>query len=64
MIGKTPSKKRVKRKTSNNQLFQICSIYSDYSSKVDYLFEIAKYFGHEIDFMMILMNYYVAFLTY
>ena len=37
-VGKTPSKKRVKRKTSNDQLFQICSKYSDYSSKVDYLF--------------------------
>ena len=48
-VGKTPSKKRVKRKTSNDQLFQICSKYSDYSSKVDYLFEIAKYFGHEIE---------------
>jgi len=42
-VGKTPSKKRVKRKTSNDQLFQICSKYSDYSSKVDYLFEIAKF---------------------
>ena len=48
-VGKTPSKKRVKRKTSNDQLFQICSKHSDYSSKVDYLFEIAKYFGHEIE---------------
>ena len=48
-VGKTPSKKRVKRKTSNDQLFQICSKYSDYSSKGDYLFEIAKYVGHEIE---------------
>ena len=47
-VGKTPSKKRIKRKISNNQLFHICSKYSDCSSKVDYLFEIAKYFGHEI----------------
>ena len=39
-VRKTPSKKRVKRKTSK---------YSDYSSKVDYLFEIAKYFDHEIE---------------
>ena len=43
-VGKTPSKKRVKRKTSNDQ--------SDYSIiKVDYyyLFEMAKYFGYEIE---------------
>ena len=39
-VGGTPSKKRVKRKTSNDQ--------SDYT-KVDYLFEIAKYFGHDIE---------------
>ena len=33
-------KKMVKRKTSNDQ--------SDYT-KVDYLFEMAKYFGYEIE---------------
>ena len=63
-VGKTPSKKRIKRKTSNNQLFHICSKYSDCSSKVDYMFEIAKYFGHEIDIeylMYSVCNYYVGF---
>ncbi len=45
-VGKTPSKKR---KTSHHQLYSICSEYSTYSKKIDYLFAVAKYFGHDID---------------
>jgi hypothetical protein len=40
--GKTPSKRR---KTSHEELFNICSEYSNYSSKLDYLFAVAKHFG-------------------
>ena len=45
-VGKTPSKRR---KTSHEELFKICSEYSDYSSKLDYLFAVAKHFGHDIE---------------
>ena len=45
-MGKTPSKRR---KTSHEELFKICSEYSDYSSKLDYLFAVAKHFGHDIE---------------
>ncbi|KAL5260859.1 hypothetical protein ACHWQZ_G006781 [Mnemiopsis leidyi] len=45
-VGKTPSKRR---KSSHDKLFDICSRYSEYTCKVDYLFEVAKYFGHDIE---------------
>ena len=45
-VGKTPSKRR---KTSHEELFKICSEYSDYSSKLDYLFAVAKHFGHDLE---------------
>ena len=45
-VGKTNSKKR---KTSNDQLFDICSGYAGYSNKIDYLFVVAKYFGHVVE---------------
>ena len=45
-VGKTPSKRR---KTSHEELFKICSEYSDYSSKLDYLYAVAKHFGHDIE---------------
>ena len=45
-VGKTPSKRR---KTSHEELFKICSECSDYSSKLDYLFAVAKHFGHDIE---------------
>ena len=43
-VGKTPSKKR---KTTNDLLFKICSDYPTYSSRLEYLFAVAKYFGHD-----------------
>ena len=39
-VGKTPSKRR---KTSHEELFKICSEYSDY------LFAVARHFGHDIE---------------
>ena len=38
--GKTPSKRR---KTTKNVLYDICVSYSTFSSKLEYMFEIAKY---------------------
>ena len=42
--GKTPSKRR---KTTNDVLYDICVSYPTFSSKLEYLFEVAKYFGHD-----------------
>jgi len=41
--GITPSKKR---KTSNQELYEICKSFGSYSSILDYLFQVAEYFGH------------------
>ena len=38
-----------RRKTSHEELFKICSEYSDYFNKLDYLFAVAKHFGHDIE---------------
>ena len=43
-VGKSPSKRR---KTSNDKLFNICNRYSTYSTTLDYLFDVARYFGLE-----------------
>ena len=45
-VGKTPSKRR---RTCHTQLHDICSFYSVYSSKLEYLFALAKYFGNDIE---------------
>ena len=42
--GITPSKKR---KTNNDGLYDICCDFATYPSVLDYLFAIAKYFGHK-----------------
>ena len=44
--GLTPAKKR---KTSNKDLYEICSNYSTYGSNLEYLFAIARYFGHDLE---------------
>ena len=36
-----------KRKTSNDVLYQICENFSQYDSVLSYMFEVAKYFGHD-----------------
>ena len=45
-VGLTPSKKR--SRSSNSDLFAICSDFEDYSSTLEYLFAIAEYFGHSL----------------
>ena len=42
--GKTPAKKR---KTSNDVLYQICENFDQYDSVLSYMFEVAKYSGHD-----------------
>ena len=43
--GMTPAKKR---KTSNHVIYDICAGFEGYGEDVlDYLFDVAKYFGHE-----------------
>ena len=42
--GMTPAKKR---KTSNHVLYKICEDFSQYDSVLSYMFEVAKYFGHD-----------------
>ena len=44
-VGISPAKKR---KTRNRELYDICCAFEDYESILEYLFEVAKYFGHEI----------------
>ena len=44
-VGKTPAKRR---RTCHTQLHDICSFYSTYSSKIEYLFTVASMFGHDI----------------
>ena len=45
-VGKTPSKRR---RTCHTQLHEICSLYSTYPNKLEYLFALAKYFGTDIE---------------
>ena len=44
--GLTPAKKR---KNSNRDLYEICFNYSSYGSNLEYMFAIAKYFGHDLE---------------
>ena len=44
-VGLTPSKKR---RTSNRDLFAICTGFEDHSSTLEYLFAIAEFFGHTL----------------
>ena len=41
----TPAKKR---RTSNHVLYEICSKFDQHDSILAYLFEVAKYFGHDV----------------
>ena len=41
----TPSKKR---KTTNNDLREICCAFASYPCTLDYMFDIAEYFGHKV----------------
>ena len=43
--GMTPAKKR---KTNNHVLYNICLNFEEYDCILNYLFEVAKYFGHEV----------------
>ena len=45
-VGKTPSKRR---RTCHAHLNDICSFYSTYPSKIEYVFAVAKYFGNDIE---------------
>ena len=45
-VGKTPSKRR---RTCHTHLHDICSFYSTYPSKIEYVFAVAKYFGNDIE---------------
>ena len=45
-VGKTPSKRR---RTCHTHLYDICSFYSTYPSKIEYVFAVAKYFGNDIE---------------
>ena len=45
-VGKTPSKRR---RVNHSKLYDLCCFYSTYSSKLEYLFEVAKVFGHDIE---------------
>ena len=65
-VGKTPSKKRVKRKTSNDQLFQICSKSVPNTritlARLTICLRLPNTLAMRLsNFMMILMNYYVEF---
>ena len=44
-VGLTPSKKR---KTSNEDLYQICSRFEEYPSVLEYMFAVAEFFGHSV----------------
>ena len=43
--GMTPAKKR---KTNNHLLYKICLDFEEYESVLEYMFEVAKYFGHDV----------------
>ena len=45
-VGKTPSRRR---RTCHTHLYDICSFYSTYPSKIEYVFAVAKYFGNDIE---------------
>ena len=45
-VDKTPSKRR---RTCHTHLYDICSFYSTYPSKIQYVFAVAKYFGNDIE---------------
>ena len=45
-VGKTPSKKR---RISSSILYDLCSFYTTYPTKIEYLFAVAKYFGNNIE---------------
>ena len=45
-VGKTPSKKR---RISSSILYDLCSFYLTYPTKIEYLFAVAKYFGNNIE---------------
>ena len=45
-VGKTPSKRR---RTCHTHLYDICSFYSTYPIKIEYVFAVAKYFGNDIE---------------
>ncbi|KAL5270987.1 hypothetical protein ACHWQZ_G001586 [Mnemiopsis leidyi] len=38
-----------RRRTCHTHLHDICSFYSTYPSKIDYVFAVAKYFGNDIE---------------
>ena len=42
-VGKTPSKKR---RISSIILYDLCSFYKTYPTKIEYLFAVAKYFSN------------------
>ena len=44
-VGLTPSKKR---KTSNDDLYLICSRFEEYPSVLEYMFAVAKLLGHYV----------------
>ena len=48
-VGLTPSKKR---KTSNEDLYQICSRFEEYPSVLEYMFAVAEFFGHSVTIYM------------
>ena len=45
-VGKTPSKKK---RISSSILYDLCSFYTTYPTKIEYLFAVAKYFGNNIE---------------
>ena len=44
-VGITPSKRR---KTNNELLYEICSDLATYPTLLEYMFAVAKYFGHDV----------------
>ena len=44
-VGKTPSKRR---RVCHSKLYDLCCFYSTFSSKIEYLFEVSKVFGYDI----------------
>ena len=50
-VGKTTSKKK---NISSSRQHDIWSNYTTYSSRIEYLFAVAKYFGYDIDYQGII----------
>ena len=46
--GSKPHNHSPERKTSNKDLYDICCTFATYTNVLDYLFEVAKYFGHDV----------------